>query len=490
MSGTAPRAVLDEARGYTAAMLASIERIRRSPYIPIDPTFKQWAFLLDDHRETLFGGSAGPGKSVGLLTSALEYAEFSGYHAILLRRTFPDLNQPGALMPMAAEWLRPTAARLAGGKTWMFPSGSTLSFGYLDSENAKYQYQGAEFQFVGFDELTQFTKTQYTYLFSRLRRSKRHDARVPLRMRATSNPGGTGHDWVKARFIRPQGKRNPSRMFLPARLEDNPYLDIAEYELSLAELDPVTRRQLRGGDWEVTAEGNFFTTSKIKSRPPFGLDAGRVVRCRGWDLAATKDGDWTAGVLVAYRPEDRSWLVEDVVRVRQEPGELERTILATAIRDGRNVVQVVEQEGGSSGKMAARDLRTRVLAGYPVHLASPTGSKEDRARLPAALTYNGDVGVVPAVWNVDFLDELTSFPGGSHDDQVDGLAYACHHLAGQLDSAAWVAYLRSRTGVRDEPAPASATAPAPVGARPSPVPEEVVAARARIRDAAFRSSPR
>jgi len=170
---------------------------RMTKYIPHKPTPKQAAFLLLPVREAFYGGAAGGGKSDALLMAALQYVDMPGYSAILFRRTFSDLALPGALLERSTEWLKPTDAKWDDNKkTWHFPSGATLTFGYLEHENDKYRYQSSEFNFIGFDELTQFTESQYRYLFSRLRRLK--GSEVPLRMRAASNPGGEGHEWVRA----------------------------------------------------------------------------------------------------------------------------------------------------------------------------------------------------------------------------------------------------------------------------------------------------
>ena len=159
---------------------------------------------------------------------ALQYVQFPDYNAILFRRTYKDLSLPEALLDRAKEWLFDTDARWNDQtKTWSFPSGAKLTFGHLDYEDAKYQYQGAAFQFAGFDELTQFTESQYSYLFSRLRRLEGSD--IPLRMRCASNPGGVGHEWVKARFLT---TKDPTRVFIPASMHDNPYLDRKAYEES------------------------------------------------------------------------------------------------------------------------------------------------------------------------------------------------------------------------------------------------------------------
>ena len=184
-SGNSWQAVL----GHSRQMLE--RTVVRNRWIPHTPTVRQALFLSLPVTEALYGGAAGGGKSDALLMAALQFVDVPGYAALLLRRSYADLALPGAIMDRSKEWLRGTAARWhEPTKTWTFPSGATLSFGYLEAEQDKYRYQGAEFQFCGFDELTQFSETQYRYLFSRLRKSP--GLAVPLRMRAASNPGGQG----------------------------------------------------------------------------------------------------------------------------------------------------------------------------------------------------------------------------------------------------------------------------------------------------------
>lgn len=227
-------------------------------YIPHAPTPKQHAFLWLRCREAFFGGAAGGGKSDALLMAALQYANISGYAAIIFRKTYTDLELPGAIMDRAQAWLMGTDAKWNNNdKEFTFPSGAKLTFAYLAKPKDKYRYQGAEFQFIAFDELTQFEEDDYTYLASRLRRPSDPDnplSHVPLRLRGASNPGGVGHLWVKERFI---DGRNPDRVFIPSMLEDNPHLDQEGYEESLALLSPVERAQLRFGDWTVRPPGNY-----------------------------------------------------------------------------------------------------------------------------------------------------------------------------------------------------------------------------------------
>ena len=400
--------------------------LKLTRYIPHVPTPKQCAFLMLDDTEAFYGGSVGGGKSDALLMASLQYVDTPGYAAFLFRRTYTDLSLPGALMDRAIAWLSPTDARWSDkNKTWMFPTGATLTFGYLENEQDKYRYQSSEAQFIGFDELTQFTESQYRYLFSRLRRLKGHN--VPLRMRSASNPGGIGHEWVKQRFI-VEGKSH-GRIFIPARLEDNPYLDAESYEKGLAELDHSTYRQLRDGDWDAAIEGTKFNREWFEIVDVAPVDCHRV---RYWDMAATeakqgKDPDWTAGCLMGISP-DKTLYIMDMRRLRGTPLANERLVRQTAELDGRHTAVRMEQEPGSSGVKAIDDYRRRVLMGFDFKGIPSTGSKEVRANPLSSQAAAGNVKLVRGPWIGEFLDEAEAFPNGIHDDQVDAASGALTEL--------------------------------------------------------------
>lgn len=210
---------------------------------------KQAAFLALPNLEAFFGGAAGPGKSDALLAGALQYVDVPGYKALILRRTYSDLALPGAIMSRAREWLYGKARWNDKTYTFTFPSGATVTFGYCEAEDDVFRYQGSEASYIAFDELTQFSDTQYEFLFSRLRHTS--DVDVPLRMRAASNPGGVGHGWVKKRFV---SNRKPTVVFVPAKLDDHPDEQFkVEYRESLRNLTGVRRKQYEDGDWDAEA---------------------------------------------------------------------------------------------------------------------------------------------------------------------------------------------------------------------------------------------
>ena len=698
-------------------------------YIPVNPTPKQYAFLLLNCLEAMYGGSAGGGKSAALLMAALQYVDVPGYAALILRRTYSDLALPGALIPRSHEWLRPLGVHWDDTeKTWTFPSGATLTFGYLDHSGDRYRYQSSEFQFcvtrgtpvlmadgswepieavtigdmvatlegprcvvathtlgmrpvcqvltpygeatigamhrlllasgvwaspmallsrqsfpfdstaeaswwksgdagkragyqssdqrqvvslarlnigendiqgfgasladgrsdceafddarqvmsppllwcgqlalferglrlaasahggdegpdehcvaapedspsgyrfyphcddvrarqipvgapentrlqddvavhiqsrhedglghirkynphvyvhpytlelrravehvlpvaacivpVGeaevqdltvslashyivfpgiiaqncaFDEATQFQEDDYRYLFSRLRRLE--GSNVPLRMRAASNPGNIGHDWVKRRFL--EEGRQYGRVFIPARLDDNPYLDRAEYVRALSELDPVTRAQLLDGDWTARAGGSLFLREWFPIVDDWPRQARRL---RYWDLAATAPGsgadpDYTVGLCLAL--DGGIWYCVDMKRRQARPAAIEALVCQTAELDGKAVAVRMEQEPGASGVNTIDHYHRRVLSGYDFQGVRSTGSKIERARPVSSAAEAGNVRLVRGPWIGDFLDELEAFPLGPHDDAVDALSGAMASLSQKRDA--------------------------------------------------------
>lgn len=375
----------------------------------------------------MYGGAAGGGKTDYLLMAGLQYVDVPGYAALLLMKTTQDLKLPGALIDRSHEWLGGTDAQWKDqDKQWAFPSGATLNFGYLEHENDKYRYKTSQFQYIGLDELTQYAESQYTYMFSRLRRLR--GVNIPIRMRSATNPDGPGYDWVKMRFIT-EG-RKAGRLFIPAWLEDNPYIDQEMYNRTLMHLDPITRKRIREGDWNVRPGGKKFQREwfEIVSAYPAGMKFVRY-----WDMAGTepkpgKDPDWMAGLKLGVTAQGIFYIC-DVKRARLSPQQGEALIYQTAQIDrqehGNNISIHMEQEPGDSGKRVIDHFTRTVLRGFAFYGHRSTGAKELRANPVSSQAQAGNVKLVEGAWNREFLDELVAFPTpGVHDDQVDALSGA------------------------------------------------------------------
>jgi predicted phage terminase large subunit-like protein len=404
-------------------------------YSPEEASLTQKVFLRTYAREALFGGAAGGGKSSALLMAALQYVDVPNYSAILFRRTYADLALPGALMDRFRDWTAGVDDVHWNSNSYVatFPSGARISFGYLNNKDDYLRYKGAEFQFIGMDEVTEIREVDYRYMFSRLRRPKTGPlSKVPLRMRCATNPAP---NWVRQRFI-VEGK-SKDRIFVPSLLTDNPGVDHDSYRAMLSELDPVTRAQLEMGDWWVTSLGSMFQRENFEviersDLPMFTRDT-RVVRF--WDLAATKpsnanpDPDYSVGTLMAF-DQGRAYVL-DVIRFRDRAEVVEQKIANTAYADGPEVSIRIEQEPGSSGKGYIDHFARNVVSGYDFSGERPTGDKITRARPFAAAAANGNVRLVSGPWISDWLDELSSFPEASpHDDQLDSSVGAFSFLTG------------------------------------------------------------
>jgi hypothetical protein len=230
-----------------------------------EPFPKQQRFHSSPAKYRLFGGAAGPGKSKALLMEAiLQAQENPGANTLLLRRTFPELEQ-SLLLYFRRDVPRELYRSFNESKhvvTWW--NNSTTRFGYCQSENDVYQYQGGEFLFIGIDELTLFTLRQWQFLTSRNRCAV--PGAFPC-MAGATNPGNIGHAWVKSLWIdrRPaSGMEHPEEYdskdydFIPARVSDNPiYAHDDNYLKTLRALPSHLKRAFLDGDWDVLA-GQYF----------------------------------------------------------------------------------------------------------------------------------------------------------------------------------------------------------------------------------------
>jgi len=377
--------------------------------------------------------------SDALLMSFLQFADTPGYAGIIFRNTLTDLKMPSALMDRSHSWFgeNPDIRWAAQDNTWHFPSGASLSFGYLENPDDHNRYRGAEFQFVGMDEVTEIREHHYEFLFSRLRRPMTGPlSRVPTRMRAATNPAP---NWVRRRFIE---EKKDGRIFIQSLLTDNPHIDQEGYRENLSELDPVTRAQMEHGDWYADSSEGVFKRSAFPIYESWEVPLGAFhnqVRC--WDLASTeatetnKDPDYTAGALCSIY--EGVMYVHDIARCRRGPEGTEKFLRDTAIRDGQSVRIRVDQDPGQAGASQISNLSRRTFLGFDFdgHKVSKGkrrvkgALKEDdakmrRAKLWAGGASRGEVVLIRGDWNNDFLDEASGFGSvtGAHDDMIDSLS--------------------------------------------------------------------
>ena len=240
------------------------------------PQPKQAIFMSRPEDEALYGGAAGGGKSDALVIEALRQVHIPQYKAIILRKTFPQLTE---LIEKSLGYYKavfPKAKYNDSKHVWSFPSGAKIYFGSMQHTKDKHNYQGKAYDFVAFDELTHFTFEEYNYLFSR---NRPNGPGTRCYIRATANPGGVGHGWVKQRFITaaepmttireehsvnmPDGsvkKFRKSRIFVPSSVFDNKKLieNDPGYLGRLAELPKAERDALLYGDWN-SFSGQVFS---------------------------------------------------------------------------------------------------------------------------------------------------------------------------------------------------------------------------------------
>lgn len=440
------------------------------------PNPKQEQFLSSGAFELCTGGAKGGAKSEGLLIGSLHGIDHPRYVGLLLRREREQtkrtlLRRSKELFPaLGGRWYQ-------GGWAWEFPSGARIEINGCDNERDVERYQGMqELSYLGLDELTHFLRSQYLYLISCVRSA----AGLPLSVRAATNPGSQGHDWVLARFApwlypRPgepwsdpaylgpwaddgevlwyrtttgdAGTETPcardehepscercaprapcpvhqprSRQFIKSFVTDNPFLAGTAYEANLHSLDPLERARFLGGNWMIRAEpGVYFDRRTIAI-----LDAAPapvLCRLRYWDRASTAATDkgakraaWTAGVRMAMLTTGLI-LIEHVDRGQWDPGAVDARILARANDDPQGSVIALEKDGGQAGTSQAY-YDARMLAGREFVLPPPVADKTTRMKPFSAQCRAGNVALLRGPWNEPYLRELEGCPMGLWD-QID-----------------------------------------------------------------------
>ena len=295
--------------------------------LPYEPQEKQILFHSCAADEVFYGGAAGGGKSYALLYDGLNFClKHANVDAVLFRRTFPQLEMYH-IQVSRREWPSAIGKYNASKYYWQFSNGSRFLFRALKNPGDQYEYQTAEFAWIGFDELTHFLEDQYTYLLSR-NRTAQMDASVPRQVKSASNPGNIGHAWVKRRFVDPappntifarrlDDEDSVTRCFIPATVYDNDRLMERDpsYVRKLKSLPKDEQEKLLRGNWEI-AEGAAFPEWRTADHviPPFPVPPSwRVDMCLDWGYERPFWIGW-----IAWNYDDRPYLIREWYGCRME----------------------------------------------------------------------------------------------------------------------------------------------------------------------------
>ena len=432
----------------------------------------QEQFLSSAADIVIYGGAAGGGKSYALLLEGLRHINNPNFGAVIFRKNANQIMSEGGLWDTASDIYPHANAKPSRNPrpTWTFPSGAKVSFAHLEYEKDKLAWQGSQITYIGFDELTHFSQSQFFYMLSR----NRSTCGVRPYVRATTNPdvdswvAGFIEWWIDTDTGYPISERSgvirwmvrlnnkiywantpeelvdkteceitdcKSVTFIASKLSDNKILMSKDpgYISNLKALPEVEKERLLNGNWKIKpAAGLYFKRTQITIIDTVPNDVVKWVR--GWDLAATSEREggepaFTAGVLMGKR-KNGHYVVADVYNKRDSADDARQAIKTTAQIDKAKYKRVkikLPQDPGQAGKAQAESF-IKFLAGFSVMTERESGSKETRAEPFAAQWQHGNVEIVAGEWNEEYLSQLESFPESQFKDMVDASSSAFSEL--------------------------------------------------------------
>jgi predicted phage terminase large subunit-like protein len=430
---------------------------------------RQEEFLSSAADIAIYGGAAGGGKTWGLLMEATRNIHMPAYYGLILRRTFPEITNPGGLWD-EAEQLYPYLGGegIKGDLYWKWKSGARIEFSHLQHEKDLVKYAGAQVAYLGFDQLETFYEKAFFFLLGR----NRSVSGVGGYCRATCNPdpdsflakfiewwiADDGYvdlqragrvrwfvrdvdhlEWSDSRdelLVRYPSQTPLSVTYIPGTLYDNKILMTRDpmYLAKLQALPTIERERLlgdpvRGGNWKIKpSAGKIFNKwwFEIVDAVPEG-----GVELRAWDFAAVKisnstEPDWTASVKI--RKVNGVYYVMDCSKERYTPGDLDYVLVNVTWSDKRSALETKTRYGARweiepGGAGIRESLRiTRLLAGIDALGVQARDSKQARWRPLAAQAQIGNVKLLAGAWNEMFLNELHGQPELKYDDVPDAAA--------------------------------------------------------------------
>lgn len=350
--------------------------------------------------EMFYGGAAGGGKSALLVGLAVQEHQRS----IIFRREYSQIK---GLEDEAQRILGSRTGYNAAEKVWKHSDGRILEFGSVPHEHDKERFQGRPHSFIGFDEITHFSESQYRYLIGWNRSAIGERCRIM----ATGNPPHTAAgSWVirywapwldpthpnpakagelrwfttingedvelegsdpvviDGRLVQPR-----SRTFVPAKLEDNPALMDSGYAAVLEAMPEPLRTMMREGRFDVAARDDDFQVI-----PTAWIDAAQ----RRWTNVKPATPMTALGVDVAQGGDDETtisprygtWFDELVTRkgIDTKDGPAVAGLIVQVLRDGA-LVNI--DTGGGWGGSAFDHLKHQNVA-----IQGITGAKASMAR--------------------------------------------------------------------------------------------------------------
>ena len=408
----------------------------------------QTQFLAASEREVFYGGARGGGKSYAMLVDPLRYCSKTHHRALLIRRTMPELRDLISKSQLLYSKAYPGAKWREQEKEWRFPSGAKIEFGYAENMTDVLRYQGQSYTWIGIDELPQYPSPDiYNFLRSSLRSV---DKDIPVYLRATGNPGNIGSQWVKEMFVDPAepnsafeikidtpvGVKTITRRFIPAKLQDNPYLmQTDDYYAMLASLPDTQRKQFLDGDWDAYEDSAFPEFSRsVHVVEPFEIPKGWYrFRAADWGYSSPACVLWFAvdynNNLWVYRELYTSKITADVFArkvIELESGEyiqygvLDSSTWAKRGDVGPSIAETMIQQG-CRWRQSDRSPKSRISGKLEIHKRLSMNGKE-----PGLRVFNNCRNLIRTITTLPVDDKNPEdVDTNAEDHAYDALRYGC-----------------------------------------------------------------